>query len=209
MAWRVLQSRARRSRRAEPRPLRRRHGGGALAIWADARESEQAGAADIYAALLRGTDAARVAPEAAIQKTRAHSFAPVARAHGAGAVVAWLEAAADNAQGEPAHLSLAQVDETGRLLGGVQTVALGSGTPVTVGFDCAEAVCHAIVAVDENAHGQLYAVSYENGKASQAVRIRSSMSAPSSVAPVVHGRDVYVADAQQGVAHVRRLRLDW
>jgi len=32
MAWRVLQSRARRSRRTEPRPLRRRHGGGALAI---------------------------------------------------------------------------------------------------------------------------------------------------------------------------------
>src|SRR5437899_10596999 len=32
MAWRVLQSRARRSRRAEPRPLGRRHGGGALAI---------------------------------------------------------------------------------------------------------------------------------------------------------------------------------
>jgi len=32
MACRVLQSRARRSRRAEPRPLRRRHGGGALAI---------------------------------------------------------------------------------------------------------------------------------------------------------------------------------
>jgi hypothetical protein len=41
------------------------------------------------------------------------------------------------------------------------------------------------------------------------VRIRSSMNAPSSVAPIVRGRDVYVADVQQGAAHVRRLRLDW
>jgi hypothetical protein len=65
------------------------------------------------------------------------------------------------------------------------------------------------VAVDANAHSELYAVTYENGKASPAVRIRASMNAPSSVAPVVHDRDVYVADVQQGVAHVRRLRLDW
>jgi len=68
---------------------------------------------------------------------------------------------------------------------------------------------HAIIAVDANAHGELYAVSFEAGKASAAVRIRSSMSAPSSVAPIVRGRDVYVADVQQGAAHVRRLRLDW
>jgi hypothetical protein len=182
---------------------------GALAIWADARESEQAGSADIYATALRGADAARVAPEAAVQKTRAHSFAPVARAHGAGAVVAWLEAAAENAEGEPAHLSFAQLDEAGHVVGGVQSSPLGAGTPVTLGLDCSEQLCHAIVAVDANAHGELYAVSFEAGKASPAVRIRSSMNAPSSVAPIVHGRDVYVADVQQGAAHVRRLRLDW
>ncbi|HEY5372084.1 MAG TPA: hypothetical protein VIK01_00295 [Polyangiaceae bacterium] len=182
---------------------------GALAIWADARESEQAGSADIYATALRGTDAARVAPEAAVQKTRAHSFAPVARAHGAGAVVAWLEAAADNAEGEPAHVSFAQLDEAGRVVGSVESAPLGAGNPVTLGLDCNEQLCHAIIAVDANAHGELYAVSFEAGKASTAVRLRSSMSAPSSVAPIVRGRDVYVADVQQGAAHVRRLRLDW
>ncbi|HEY1534339.1 MAG TPA: hypothetical protein VGF76_09980 [Polyangiaceae bacterium] len=182
---------------------------GALVIWADARESEQAGSADIYAAALRATDAARVAPEAAVQKTRAHSFAPVARSHGSGAVVAWLEAAAENAEGEPAHVSFAQLDEAGRLVGSVQSAALGAGTPVTLGLDCGEQLCHAIVAVDASARGELYAVSFEAGKVSPAVRIRSSMNAPSSVAPIVRGRDVYVADVQQGAAHVRRLRLDW
>jgi hypothetical protein len=182
---------------------------GALAVWADSRESEQAGAADIYATALRGTDAGRVAPEVCVQKTRAHSFAPVARAHENGALVAWLEAAAENADGEPAHVSFAQLDEAGRVVGAVQNVSVGSGTPVTLGLDCGVDLCHAIVAVDESARGALYAVSFEAGKASSAVRIRSSMSAPSSVAPVVRGRDVYVADVQQGVAHVRRLRLDW
>ncbi len=182
---------------------------GALAVWADSRETEQAGAADIYVAALRGTDAARAAAEVCVQKTRTHSFAPVARAHAGGAVVAWLEAAAENADGEPAHVSFAQLDEAGHVTGSVQNVSVGGGTPVTVGLDCSEQTCHAIVAVDENAHGALYAISFEAGKASAAVRIRSSMSAPSSVAPIVHGSDAYVADVQQGVAHVRRLRLDW
>ncbi len=182
---------------------------GALVVWADSRESEQAGAADIYVAALRGTDAARAATEVCVQKTRAHSFAPVARSHAGGAVVAWLEAAAENADGEPAHVSFAQLDDTGRVTGGVQNVALGGGTPVTLGLDCSEQMCHAIIAVDENSRGALYATSFEAGKTSAAVRIRSSMSAPSSVAPIVHGSDVYVADVQQGVAHVRRLRLDW
>ncbi|MEP7050659.1 MAG: hypothetical protein ABJB12_09915 [Pseudomonadota bacterium] len=182
---------------------------GALAVWADSRESEQAGAADIYVAALRGTDAARSAAEVCVQKTRSHSFAPVARAHAGGAFVAWLEAAAENADGEPAHVSFAQLDATGRVTGNVQSVSVGSGSPVTLGLDCNEETCHALVAVDANAHGELYAVNFENGKPPTAVRIRSSMSAPSSVAPIVRGSDAYVADVQQGVAHVRRLRLDW
>jgi hypothetical protein len=182
---------------------------GALAVWADSRESEQAGAADIYATALRSADAGRGAPEVCVQKTRAHSFAPVARAHAGGAVVAWLEAAAENSDGEPAHASFAQLDDAGRVVGGVQSATFDGGTPVTLGLDCNDAGCHAIVAVDSNAHGELYAVSFGDGRASAPVRIRSSTSAPSSVAPIVHGRDVYVADVQQGVAHLRRLRLDW
>jgi hypothetical protein len=183
--------------------------GGALAVWADSRESEQAGAADIYVAALRGTDAARAGAEVCVQKTRPHSFAPVARAHAGGALVAWLEAAAEGAEGEPAHVSFAQLDSAGRVSGAVQNVSLGGGSPVTLGLDCNEQACHAIVAVDASARGELYAIGYAGGKASAAVRVRSSMSAPSSVAPVVHGSDVYVADVQQNVAHVRRLRLDW
>ncbi|MEO7035004.1 MAG: hypothetical protein ABI548_13935 [Polyangiaceae bacterium] len=182
---------------------------GALAVWADSRESEQAGAADIYVAALRGTDAARAAPEVCLQKTRAHSFAPVVRAHAGGAVVAWLEAAAENADGEPAHVSFAQLDATGRVTDGVQNVALDGGTPLAMGLDCNEQICHAIVSVDASARGELYAINFEDGKASAAVRIRSSMSAPSSVAPIVHGSDVYLTDVQQGTAHLRRLRLDW
>ena len=182
---------------------------GALAVWADSRESEQAGNADIYATALRATDAGRGAPEVCLQKTRAHSFAPVARAYGSGAVVAWLEAAADNAEGEPAHVSFAQLDATGRVVGAVEMAAFPTGTPVTLGLDCGADSCHAVVAVDSNARGELYAISFADGKATPPVRIRASMSAPSSVAPVVRGREVYIADLQQGVAHVRRLRLDW
>ncbi len=183
--------------------------GGALAVWADSRESEQAGNADIYSTRLRISDAGRSAPEVCLQKTRAHSFAPVARAYANGALVAWLEAASDDAGGDPAHVSFAQLDEAGRVRGAVQSMALPAGIPVTLGLDCNAQSCHAIVALDANARGELYAVSFEGGAATTPVRIRASTSAPSSVAPVVRGDAVYLADVQQGVGHVRRLRMDW
>jgi len=144
-----------------------------------------------------------------VEKTRAHSFAPIARAHGATTLVAWLEAAADSGAENPAHLSFAELDDTGHVLGSVHDVMLGSATPVTVGLDCAEKVCHALVSVDEAGHSALYAVSFADGQPSPAVRIRGTSGAPSSVAPIVHGKDAYVADVQQGRAHVRRLRIDW
>jgi hypothetical protein len=182
---------------------------GALAVWADARESEQPGAADIYAVALRAADAARVAPEICVQKTRAHSFSPMARGYGNHTLVAWLEAAAETGSDEPAHVSFAELDDAAHVVGSVQNVSLPAGTPVTLGLDCSEHVCHAVVSVDDNSHGELYALTFRDGKASSAVRIHSGSSAPSSVAPVVHGREVYVADVQQGRAHVRRLLLDW
>ena len=183
--------------------------GGALAVWADARESELPGSADIYATSLRGADAGRIAAEVCLQKTRPHSFAPIARPFGAGALVAWLESAAENSDGEAAHVAFAVLDDAGRVAGGVQSVSVGTGTPITIGLDCKDQVCHAVVAVDENAHGALYAITVRGGKTSNPVRIRTSNNAPSSVAPVVHGSDVYVSDVQQGLARLRRLQLEW
>jgi hypothetical protein len=182
---------------------------GAIAVWADARESEQAGAADIYATALRGSDANRAASEFALQKTRAHSFAPIARAYGGGALVAWLEAASDRTEGEPAHVSFAVLDEAGRLVGGVQNANLGDGTPVTVGLDCRERACHAVVSVDANARGELYAIGFRDGKVENPVRIRTSNSPPSIVPPLVHGSEVYIGEVQQGRARLRRLQLEW
>jgi len=182
---------------------------GALAVWADARESEQAGSADIYATALRGSDANRSTAELCLQKTRTHSFAPVAHAYGSGALVAWLEAASERVEGEPAHVNFAVLDEAGGLVGSVQSVTVGSGTPVTVGLDCAQQTCHALVSVDDNARGELYAIAFRAGKLENPVRIRTTSSAPSSVAPLVHGTDVYIAEVQQGMSRLRRLQLEW
>ena len=182
---------------------------GALAVWADARESEQAGSADIYATALRGSDANRSTAELCLQKTRTHSFAPVAHAYGSGALVAWLEAASERVEGEPAHVNFAVLDEAGGLVGSVQSMTVGSGTPVTVGLDCAQQTCHALVSVDDNARGELYAIAFRAGKLENPVRIRTTSSAPSSVAPLVHGTDVYIAEVQRGMSRLRRLQLEW
>lgn len=183
--------------------------GGALAIWSDARESEDPGAADVYAVALRGTDAASTGREACVQKTRPHSFSPMAVPYGSGAFLAWLEAASESGEAEPAHLSYAVLDDAARVVGAVQNVSFGTGTPVTLGLDCQQELCRLVVAVDSGSRGELYAFSVQSGKASAPVRIRSSNSAPSSVAPVVRGREVYVTDPQQGRARLRRLQLEW
>jgi len=179
---------------------------GALLLWADARNTEVPGAADIYAAALRTNDASRLAPESPVQRTRAHSFSPVAQAHDKTTLVAWLEAATDN---EAAHVSFAELDDAGRAQGSVQSVAILAGNPLTLGLDCDAKACHAVVSVDDESHSVLYAITYGDGKASPAVKVRASASAPSSVAPVVHGREVYIADTLQGHGHPRRLLLDW
>jgi len=181
---------------------------GAIAVWADARESERAGSADIYATALRASDANRSASELCLQKTRPHSFAPIARAYGPGALVTWLEAASERAEGEPAHVNFAVLDDAGRLVGSVQSVGVG-GTPVTVGLDCAEQTCHAVVSADEGSRGTLYAITFHDGKIATPVRIREGQGAPSSVAPLVYGTHVYVAEAQRGTTRLRRLQLEW
>ena len=182
---------------------------GALAVWADARDGEQPGTADIYATALRTSDANRGAAELCLQKTHSHSFAPTARAYGPGALVAWLESASERTEGEPAHVSFAVLDEAGRLVGNVQNVNVGSGTPVAVGLDCVQQVCHALVSVDQNGRGELYSIAFRAGKLENPVRIRSSNNAASSVAPIVHGSDVYITEVQQGVARLRHLQLEW
>ena len=182
---------------------------GTLVIWADARESENPGSADIYTAALRSNDASRIAPEVCVQKTRTHSFSPVAREYGKNTLVAWLEAAADTGTNEPAHVNLAELDDAGHLVGEIQNVTLGAVTPLTLGLDCSEQTCHALVSADNNAKGELYALTFRNGKASLAVRIRSETGTPSSVAPIIRGRELYVADVQQGRGHLRRLLVDW
>jgi len=94
-------------------------------------------------------------------------------------------------------------------VGSVQSMTVGSGTPVTVGLDCAQQTCHALVSVDDNARGELYAIAFRAGKLENPVRIRTTSSAPSSVAPLVHGTDVYLAEVQQGMSRLRRLQLEW
>jgi hypothetical protein len=100
------------------------------------------------------------------------------------------------------------LDEAARLVGAVQSVGVG-GTPVTVGLDCAEQLCHAVVSVDANSRGELYAIGFRDGKIATPVRIRESHGAASSVAPLVHGTEVYVAESQHGLTRLRRLQLEW
>ena len=100
-------------------------------------------------------------------------------------------------------------DAPERRAGAATVVKLQLTGPITLGLDCARQVCHAVVAVDEDGHGALYAITVQGGRTSNAVRIRSSNHPPSSVAPVVHGNELYISDVAQGLGRLRRLQLEW
>ncbi len=198
---------ARRGHRSVARPDQERR---ARDLGPDARESELPGAADIYSAVLRGSDANRSANEVCLLKSRPHSFAPTARAYGTGALVAWLEAASDNAQGEPAHVAFAVLDDAGQ--SARQRAERGRGRRQRRSRSASIAQsksAHAIVAVDEDAHGALYAITVKE----RPVRRTPCASAAATTRPRawrgVSGNQVYVSDVAQGLARLRRLQLEW
>jgi hypothetical protein len=66
-----------------------------------------------------------------------------------------------------------------------------------------------VISVDANARGELYSIAFRDGKLDNPVRIRTSNYAPSIVAPLVRGNEVYIGEVQQGRARLRRLQLEW
>ncbi|HEY2406974.1 MAG TPA: hypothetical protein VGI10_13280 [Polyangiaceae bacterium] len=177
---------------------------GVLAVWADSREADQPGWADIYTAQL-GADAARAGAETCLERTRPHSFGAAPRAFADGALVAWFEAASET---EGARLELALLDASGHVREPISHVPL-EGAPLALGLDCGDTACHVAAVLDVSSRAELWAVSFAQGKASAPAHLLTLGGAPTGVAPVVRDQRVYVAETREGHGYLRRLLVDW
>jgi hypothetical protein len=178
------------------------------AVWADARAAEEPGWADIYGAFLRPSDAARDGAEHRLSSSRPHSFAPQVGALDTGAVVAWLEEAADSS---PAGVRLANLAANGDISGTVLAVPLEAGAPRALGLECRGVTCRVVVTVESEGRAELYGFEWKPGANEPRLSRLMGLGGPgaAAVAPLVRGNRVYVADLRDGQGLVRRLGIEW
>jgi hypothetical protein len=186
-------------------------GDNAVIAWADARDPDQPGEADIFLQRVRIRDAAPVGGEQRVLATRGHSFAPVLRARGAGLFLAWLERGVLGASGS-AGLVFQQLDASGSTSGEPQRVPIAQGEPTALAVDCQGNDCRIVFAARSGDESALFA-GVLRGEAST-VRFRrllTLVSRGSVGVPLALGGDelVYADADSEGRWRVRRALLDW
>jgi hypothetical protein len=182
-----------------------------IAAWADARDAEQPGWADIFAARLRASDASPIAAEQRVVQTRAHSHSPVLARRGAQSVLAWIE---DPVTGEKrrASVNIVDLDEQARVSSATLAVTAADGSPLSVALSCWAEKCRAVMPVDlgDTAELQSFEVT-GRAHASKVIRLAQlAEAAGQAVAPVLIGSELFYSDlAAHQHGRVRHMRLEW
>jgi hypothetical protein len=182
-----------------------------IVAWADARDAEHPGWADIHGAKLRASDGEPLAAEHRIAESRLHSHSPVLAALGTNTVIAWIDhepEASSPAAGTGVRIAL--LDDKASTSGEPATISASGGTPRSLALECS-ARCRFVMSVDPAGRGELQAFEWQPGVDPKIVRL-AGLSGPGaqSVAPTLLGRELFYADqagATQG--RVRRMLIDW
>ncbi len=121
-------------------------GDSGLVAWADARDPEQPGEADIYLARLASRDATPMGAERRVMATRGHSFSPKLEPLGDGFLLGWLERGREEAPGSAAVV-FELIDASGAARGQPRRFPLESGEPMALALDCVADRCHVLVSI--------------------------------------------------------------
>jgi hypothetical protein len=181
-----------------------------LVAWADARQPERPGEADIYVARVGAKDAAPMGSERLVLATRGHSFSPVLRATGDGFLLAWLELGAPDVPGS-AGLVIQMLDASGGAKGEPERVLLPEGEPGSLAVDCSNDACRFVMALQSGEEARLVA---GVRRAGSKVRFRRIVALGSKRAARVSlglsGDELVYADVDRdGRWRVRRALVDW
>lgn len=185
-------------------------GDAVLVAWADARQPERPGEADIYLARVGAKDAAPLGGERLVLETRGHSFAPVLRATGDGFLLAWLEHGSPDVP-DSAGLLFQSLDATGALRGEPERVPVGDGDPAAFALDCSATACRFVMAVRSGEDAKLVAGVRRVGSRVRFRRIVSLGSKSAARVPIgLSGDELLYADVDgDGRWRVRRALVDW
>jgi hypothetical protein len=185
-------------------------GESALVAWADARDPQQPGEADIYLTRITGRDATPSGNERLVMATRGHSFSPKLEPLGDGFVLGWLERGREDAPGSAAVM-FERLDANGAARGEPRRFAVEHGEPSAFALDCEADGCHALVSIradDAAIYGAVLAPDLGTFTPRRLVSLGSK--AAVGVPLALEGNELVYADADaDGAWKLRGALIDW
>jgi hypothetical protein len=185
-------------------------GDSVLVAWADARQPERPGEADIYLARVATKDTTPVGGERLVLETRGHSFAPVLRATGNGFLLAWLERGSPEVP-DSAGVVFQALDATGAPQGEPERIQVPDGEPGALAVDCTSDGCRFVLALRAGEDAELVAGVRRNGTPVRFRRIVSLGAKSAAHVPLgLTGDELLYSDVDgDGRWRVRRALVDW
>jgi hypothetical protein len=186
-------------------------GDAAVVAWADARDPEQPGEADIYVTRIAMRDAAPLGGERSVLPTRGHSFAPALEPFDGGLLLAWLERGTADVAGSAAVV-VALLDAGGAARGEPHRFPLERGEPGALAVDCTPEACHFVVSARTSAEAVLLAGAFApRGSLLPLKKLATLGSKTAAGVPLaLEGSDLVYADSDaEGRWKFRRALIDW
>jgi hypothetical protein len=183
----------------------------AVVAWADARDPQQPGEADIYVARIATRDATPLGSERSVMPTRGHSFAPALEPFDGGLVLAWLERGSPDVAGSAAVV-VELIDAAGVAKGEPVRFPLEQGEPGALAMDCAPDACHVVVSVRHGAEAWLQAGTLAPRGGSLPLKKLTALGSKTAAGvPLgLEGTELVYGDADsEGRWKFRRAVIDW
>jgi len=183
----------------------------AVVAWAEARDPQAPGEADIYLRRIASRDATPQGNERPVLATRGHSFAPVLEPLGDGLLLAWLERGTEDAPGSSA-IVMALLDSTGAERDAPRRFPLEGGEPGALAVDCVGERCHVVLTLRSGDLAAVHAGVVTADLSAFAPRRLASLGsrAAAGVPLGLEGSELVYSDGDtEGRWKLRRALIDW
>jgi hypothetical protein len=182
-----------------------------IAAWADARNAEPEGWADIYTARLKSADASPLGGEQRVASTRLHSHSPALGALGTSTVLAWIDSTPESTlAGDDTGVRIVRLDAEAKAAGNPALLTPSSGVATAVSLDCSAERCRGVLSVDAAGSSELAGFEWKSDAAPRPRRLLT-LTGPAAqlVSPVLLGSEAFFADLVDHKARVRRMGIVW
>lgn len=177
-----------------------------LLVWADTRDAEQPGRADLWAARLAPEGPKLLQPPARLIKTPLHAHTPQLALQGDRPVLAYIEESPE--QPAASRVRLLRLDEVGQAMEDAGSLPALGGVPTSLTLDCDARACRGFTVIAAEAGPELYAFPGVTEAPTPWLRLAGPPAQP--VPARLRGGELFMGEPRaEASARPRWLRLAW